>query len=175
MRVVRLEFHQLEQRLEHLRVRHPERHRRLLASLAASGHQTPVIVIATDQPERYLLIDGYRRVKALEHLGRDTVEAVVWSLSEAEALFLDSSMRAGEQATALEEGWLLAEMSERFGYDQEELAWRFDRSTSWVVASDGPGRVAARVGAAAGARRRHRGAGGDEVPGAGGAHEHGRV
>jgi len=37
-----------------------------------------------------------------------------------------------ESATALEEGWLLAEMSERFGYDQEELARRFDRSVSWV-------------------------------------------
>ncbi|EQD68707.1 ParB domain protein, partial [mine drainage metagenome] len=90
-------------------------------------------VIATESARRaYLLIDGYRRVRALEQLGRDTVEAVVWSLSEAEALFLDRSMRAGEQATALEEGWLLAEMSERFGYDQEELARRFDRSTSWV-------------------------------------------
>ena len=129
---MQLEFHQLERRLEHLRAHRPERQQRLLASLAASGQQTPVIVIATDQPERYLLIDGYRRVKALEQLGRDTVEAVVWSLSEADALFLDRSMRAGEQATALEEGWLLAEMSERFGYDQEELARRFDRSVSWV-------------------------------------------
>jgi ParB family chromosome partitioning protein len=129
---MQLEFHQLERRLEHLRAHRPERQQRLLASLAASGQQTPVIVIATDQPERYLLIDGYRRVRALEQLGRDTVEAVVWSLSEAEALFLDRSMRAGEQATALEEGWLLAEMSERFGYDQEELARRFDRSVSWV-------------------------------------------
>lgn len=129
---MQLEFHQLERRLEHLRVHRPERQQRLLASLAASGQQTPVIVIAMDQPERYLLIDGYRRVRALEQLGRDTVAAVVWSLSEAEALFLDRSMRAGEQATALEEGWLLAEMSERFGYDQEELARRFDRSVSWV-------------------------------------------
>jgi ParB family chromosome partitioning protein len=129
---MQLEFHQLERRLEHLRAHRPERQQRLLASLAASGQQTPVIVIATDQPERYLLIDGYRRARALEQLGRDTVEAVVWSLSEADALFLDRSMRAGEQATALEEGWLLAEMSERFGYDQEELGRRFDRSVSWV-------------------------------------------
>ncbi len=129
---MQLEFHQLERRLEHLRVHRPERQQRLLASLAASGQQTPVIVIAAEHPERYLLIDGYRRVRALEQLGRDTVEAVVWSLSEAEALFLDRSMRAGEQATALEEGWLLAEMSERFGYGQEELARRFDRSVSWV-------------------------------------------
>jgi hypothetical protein len=30
------------------------------------------------------------------------------------------------------EGWLLAEMSERSGYGQEELARHFDRSISWV-------------------------------------------
>jgi ParB/RepB/Spo0J family partition protein len=129
---MQLEFHQLERRLEHLRVHRPERHRRLLASLAASGQQTPIIVVASEQPEHYLVIDGYQRIAALSQLGRDTVEAVVWSLSESEALLLDRSMRAGEQATALEEGWLLVELGQRFGYDQEELARRFDRSTSWV-------------------------------------------
>ena len=46
-RAMRLEFHQLERRLEHLRVRRPERQRRLLASLAASGQQTPIVVVAT--------------------------------------------------------------------------------------------------------------------------------
>ena len=100
--------------------------------MMASGQQTPIIVVAAEQPEHYLVIDGYQRVAALEQLGRDTVEAVVWSLSEAEALLLDRSMRGGEQATALEEGWLLVELSQRFGYDQEELARRFDRSTRWV-------------------------------------------
>jgi len=38
----------------------------------------------------------------------------------------------GERETALEEGWLLAELEQRFGYGLEELARRFDRSTSWV-------------------------------------------
>jgi hypothetical protein len=47
---MRLEFHQLERRLEHLRLRRPERHRRLLASLAASGQQTPIMVVAAEQP-----------------------------------------------------------------------------------------------------------------------------
>jgi hypothetical protein len=37
---MRLEFHQLERRLEHLRVRRPERHRRLPASLAASRRRS---------------------------------------------------------------------------------------------------------------------------------------
>ena len=129
---MRLEFHQLERRLEHLRVRRPERQSRLLASLAASGQQTPIVVVAAEQPDRYLVIDGYGRIAALEQLGRDTVEVVVWSLSEVEALLLDRSMRSGDRKTALEEGWLLLELEQRFGYGLEELARRFDRSTSWV-------------------------------------------
>ena len=67
-----LEFHQLDRRWEHLRVREPQRQRRLLASLADIGQQTPIIVVAAGPPDRYLVIDGYKRVAALEQLGRDT-------------------------------------------------------------------------------------------------------
>ena len=130
---MQLEFHQLDRRWEHLRVRHPGRQRRLLASLAESGQQTPIVVIAAaGQPDRYLVIDGYKRISALQQLGRDTVEAVVWPLGEAEALLLDRSLRLTEHETALEQGWLLVELEQRFGYGLEELARRFDRSVSWV-------------------------------------------
>ena len=130
---MRLEFHQLDRRGEHLRVRHPARQRHLLASLAEVGQQTPIVVVAVEgQPDRYLVIDGYKRLAALQQLGRDTVEAVVWPLSEVEALLLDRSLRWSEQETALEQGWLLAELEQRYGYGREELARRFDRSTSWV-------------------------------------------
>jgi len=130
---MRLEFHQLDRRGEHLRVRHPARQRRLLASLATSGQQTPIVVVAVEgRPERYLVIDGYQRIAALQQLGRDTVEALLWPMSEAEALLLDGSLRWAEHQSALEQGWLLAEMEQRFGYGLEELAQRFDRSVSWV-------------------------------------------
>jgi ParB family chromosome partitioning protein len=130
---MQLEFHQLDRRWEHLRVRSPQRQRQLLASLAESGQQTPIVVVAAEgQPARYLVIDGYQRIVALQQLGRDIVEAVAWPLSEAEALLLDRSLRWSEHETALEQGWLLAEMEQRFGYGLEELARRFDRSVSWV-------------------------------------------
>src|SRR5450432_2209451 len=118
---MQLEFHQLDRPWEHLRVRSPQRQRRLLASLAAAG-----------QPDRYLVIDGYKRIAALQQLGRDTVEAVSWPMGEAEALLLDRSLRFSEHETALEQGWLLAEMERRFGYGLDDLARRFDRSVSWV-------------------------------------------
>jgi len=70
---MKLEFHQLDRRWEHLRVRHPQRQRRLLASLAESGQQTPIVVVTAGQPDRYLVIDGYKRIAVLQQLGRDIV------------------------------------------------------------------------------------------------------
>src|ERR1700678_2831344 len=130
---MRLEFHQLDRRWEHLRVRHPARQRRLLASLAESGQQTPIVVVAAEgQPDRFVVIDGYQRITALGQLSRDTVEAAVGPMSEAAAVLLDRSLRLSEHETALEVGWLLAELEQRFGFGLDELARRFDRSVSWV-------------------------------------------
>ena len=130
---MQLEFHQLDRRWEHLRVREPHRQRRLVASLVESGQQTPiVVVISKDDDGRYLVIDGHKRIAALRQLGRDTVEATVWAMSEAEALLLSRSQRMSPQESALEQGWLLSEMERRFGYSLDELARRFDRSVSWV-------------------------------------------
>ena len=130
---MQLEFHQLERRWERLRARHPARQRRLMASLAESGQQTPIVVVAAEgQVDRYVVINGYKRIAALEQLGRDTVEAVVWPMAEAAAVLLDRSLRLSQHETVLEVGWLLAELAQRFGYGLEELARRFDRSVSWV-------------------------------------------
>src|SRR6201993_5607192 len=104
---MQLEFHQLDRRWEHLRVRHPARQRRLLASLAECGQQTPIVVVTAEgQAGRYVVIDGYKRMAALEQLGRDTVEAVVWPMREGAGALVDRSLRLSEHETALEVGWL---------------------------------------------------------------------
>jgi len=100
---MQLEFHQLDRPWEHLRVREPQRQRRLLASLADIGQQTPIVVIvSSDERQRYLVIDGYKRIAALQQLGRDTVEATVWAMSEAEAVLLSRSLRLGPPESSLE-------------------------------------------------------------------------
>src|SRR3989440_11053849 len=104
MATMRLEFHQLDRRHEHLRVRNPQRQRQLLASLAASGQQTPIVVVAVpDHPDRYLVIDGYKRIAALRQLGRDTVEAVGWPMNASQGLVLCRSAHRWEPESALEE------------------------------------------------------------------------
>jgi ParB family transcriptional regulator, chromosome partitioning protein len=130
---MQLEWHQLDRSWEHLRVRDRHRQARLMASLVESGQQSPIVVVRAEGADhRYVVIDGYQRLAALEQLGRDTVEATLWEMSEAEAVLLDRSLRYRRQETALEQGWLLSDLRRRFGYSVEQLGRRFDRGTSWV-------------------------------------------
>jgi len=131
--IVELEFHQLDLRYESLRVHRKDRERRLLASLAEHGQQVSIVVVAiADEPNRFVVIDGYKRIRALRKLGRDTVSATAWDMSETEALILDRSLRTAEGETALEQGWLLSELNRSLEMSLEDLARRFDRSKSWV-------------------------------------------
>jgi ParB/RepB/Spo0J family partition protein len=126
-----LEFHQLDLRYEPLRRRTPEREKRLLASLAQHGQQAPIVVVAAEGGA-HVVVDGYKRVRALKRLKVDTVQATAWGLSEAEALLLERLMRSAEGDGPFEQAWLLRELHQRFALSREELARRFDRSESWV-------------------------------------------
>ena len=125
-----VDLHLLDLRYEALRKRSPSRERLLLASLAEVGQQLPIVVVPV-AGGALVLLDGYKRVRALRRLARDTVRATRWEMEESEALLLERLMRvAGEDA--LEHGWVLAELHERFGLSFDELARRFDKSKSWV-------------------------------------------
>jgi hypothetical protein len=104
-----LEGHQLDLRYERLRTRKPEAERKLLASLADIGQQVPVVVVRAETPERFVLVDGYKRGAgaAPARVGpRGRHVRGSGDLSEAETLVLDRLMRTGKGTTALEQGWL---------------------------------------------------------------------
>jgi ParB/RepB/Spo0J family partition protein len=126
-----LEFHQLDLRYAHLRVRHPARERRLLASLADTGQQMPIVVVAVPDAA-HVVVDGYKRVRGLQRLHRDTVHAVAWAMGEAEALIFRQLLHTEAPDSALEHGWVLRTLHEDHGLSLEHLARRFDRSVSWV-------------------------------------------
>ncbi|HEY5506435.1 MAG TPA: ParB N-terminal domain-containing protein [Coriobacteriia bacterium] len=125
-----LEFHQIDYRYEGLRTRPPRKERQVLASLADHGQLLPVVVVAADVP--FILVDGYKRVRALQRLAHDTVRATVWAIDEAEAVILEQVMRAADPAGPLAQGWMLDELRTRFGLSLEELGRRLDKTPSWV-------------------------------------------
>ena len=88
-KVMQIEFHQLELRYEGLRRTSPEVEKRLLASVASAGQQSTVVVVRAEQSQRYILIDGYKRVRVLRRLGQDTVRASLWEIQELDALIVN--------------------------------------------------------------------------------------
>ena len=127
-----VEMSRLTLRYARLRIDDPVRQGRLIGSLQRHGQQMPVVVVPAGDGARYVLIDGYARVAALRSLARDLVDAVVLELTEAEALVLEHRLDRTRRRTALEEGWLIAELVDGHGLEQHDIAQRFGRSSSWV-------------------------------------------
>ena len=127
-----VEMSRLTLRYARLRIDDPVRQGRLIGSLQRHGQQMPVVVVPAGDGTRYVLIDGYARVAALRSLARDLVDAVVLDLTEAEALVLEHRLDRTRRRTALEEGWLIAELVDGHGLEQHDIAQRFGRSSSWV-------------------------------------------
>lgn len=125
--MLELETCHLIPRYSGLRVLDPGRVSRLAASLVRDGQRSPVLVV-----EGGVLVDGYHRVAALRELGRDLVKAVELQVTEAEALVLAWRLERGRRKSALEEGWLLAELVETHGHSASELAAQMHRTRSWV-------------------------------------------
>jgi ParB family transcriptional regulator, chromosome partitioning protein len=127
---VEIEIRLLDRAYAHLRIREPPALARLMASLANDGQPSPVLVVEREAG-RYVLIDGDDRIEALVRLGRETVTALVLGLTEPEALSYCYRMQGEGRRSALEEGWLVAELQEH-GWAPSQISTVLGRSTSWV-------------------------------------------
>jgi ParB family transcriptional regulator, chromosome partitioning protein len=127
---IRVECRALRLVYAHLRVRDPPAEARLCASMAEAGQTSPVIVVH-DVEGCPVLIDGYRRVRALVRLGRDMATAVAMGLSEADALVYSHRQETSRRRSIVEEGWLLRELQGQ-GLTLSALGQSLGRTPSWV-------------------------------------------
>lgn len=138
MNTIEVAHEALEMRHERLRVRDPRGEKNLLSSLSEVGQQSPVIVVkdseavVEDGRDRYVVIDGHKRVRALKKLKSDVVRVAVWTMSSAEALALNYRMSASGAQHALEEGWLIEELHRGQRWAMSEIGKKLLRSVSWV-------------------------------------------
>ena len=130
-----IDLHQLDRPYAGLRIRDPRQSARWLASLSQGDPDDAlgaVLVVPAKAPDRFVLIDGYARVSALERLGRDTTPALVLPMRACEALLVALQLETQGRRSALEEGWLLQQVQQETGLPLAALAQRFGRSVSWV-------------------------------------------
>jgi ParB/RepB/Spo0J family partition protein len=127
-----IEHHCLQMPYAHLRVDHPKSLAKLMVSMEHYGQLVPVIVVTASPPHQWVLIDGYQRVNALKRLGKDTVEAEVWSCSLTDALLMLLKSWGARSSGILEEALLLHELYKQHSLSQQVLARRVGRDQSWV-------------------------------------------
>jgi len=132
MKIVEVDIDSLDLRYAKLRARRPAEEKRLMASVEEAGQQSPVIVVAAEEPGRWVLIEGRKRVRALKRLKVEAVNAVVWELAPAQALVAAYQLQDGSGWNALEEGWLVWELVRGAGLSLGEVGRRLERSKAWV-------------------------------------------
>jgi ParB family transcriptional regulator, chromosome partitioning protein len=125
-----IELASLVLRYAHTRIPKPKQLRMLSGSMERYGQITPVMCVL--EGTHPVLIDGYLRVEALKLMGKDTLKASVWESDEREALLQLLGRTQERQWEALEQAWIIRELSGRFGYTQREIARSIGHDTSWV-------------------------------------------
>jgi ParB family transcriptional regulator, chromosome partitioning protein len=125
-----LDLHQLELRYAAARLVEPRAVERLARSIDQHGQLMPCIGVA--EGERVVLIDGYRRVAALQRLARDRALVERWSCTLAEGLIRVLCRSQARAFAAIEEALLIRELIDGFALTQNALARRCGRDVSWV-------------------------------------------
>ncbi len=132
-----LDLHLLELRFASSRLVEPRAVERIAHSIERCGQIVPCIVVAASgdsraDGERFVLIDGYRRVAALHRVGRDTASVEQWGCDVTEALLGLLARTQDRPLASLEEALLVRELMQGMGLSQHDLARRCGRDVSWV-------------------------------------------
>lgn len=130
--LVELEICQLDLKHAALRIADPQSVARLALALEAHGQGAPVVVVEPQSGSRPVVIDGFVRIGALRRLRVDTVWALMLPLGEQEALTWCYRQQQGRRPTALEEGWLVAQLHLVLEQSLALVAAGLERSTSWA-------------------------------------------
>ena len=125
------DLHQLDCCFSALRIQQSGVINRLARSIEQNGQLVPLVAVA-EQPDHWVLIDGYQRIAALRRLSRDTVRIELWDCPLSQALLIVLVRVQARSWEAIEEGAMLRELTTRFNLSQRELARQTGRDVSWI-------------------------------------------
>lgn len=128
-----IELHQLDRKYEGLRLRASAAEARLMTSIAQQGQLSPIIVIPhSETTHRYVVVDGFKRIRAITKLKQDVVQAMVWDQEEAQALVTLHHFNRSPNRSAFEDGWCIKALRDEHGLTLDDIARRLGRSKSWA-------------------------------------------
>jgi len=125
-----VDFHLLDLRYSHTRIKIPKTLVALQSSILAYGQIVPALAIA--EKGTYILIDGYMRLAALKGCGHDCIKIQLMDAGESDALFTLLVKNNDRKLEIIEQAALIQELYNRFSYSFPEIANHLGRDKSWV-------------------------------------------
>jgi len=106
----------------------------LAESIDSEGQYKPIIIQLIRGKEKYPVIDGECRVRAMRLLNRKQIKAEAWDVTDGEAAYyaMRLNIMHGRRLEPIEEALHLKKMMDEYGFSQEDLAREFKRSQAWV-------------------------------------------
>ena len=126
----KVDIHLLDLRYSHTRIINDKILATLTNSIQAYGQIVPAL--AVPEQNRYILIDGYKRLIALKACGHDRITIQIVGIEESTSLFLLLAQNNERKLEAIEQAALIQELHSRFAFSFSEIGLRLGRSKSWV-------------------------------------------
>jgi len=125
-----MDIHLLDLRYSHTRIKNDKILVTLTNSIQAYGQIVPALVVS--EQDRYILIDGYKRLAALKDCGHDCITIQIMDTEESASLFLLLAQNNECKLESIEQAGLIQELHGRFTFSFSEIAARLGKSKSWV-------------------------------------------
>ena len=127
-----IDLHRLDLRFASTRIANVAAVRHLTESIHECGQLVPCIAAGAAEGGALVLIDGYRRVSALQRVGADTALVQCWPCPVGQAITQVLVQSCSRTFDPIEEALLLRELIDAHGLSQREAARQCARDVSWV-------------------------------------------
>lgn len=129
----RLALAEVDRRFASLRLTAPDVLRRLRASIEREGIRHPVLVSSAVEAQRWVLLDGFKRVRVAEELAFASVwvQAVAFDAAQSKAAILHAN-QAQQGLSDVEEAWIVRALCREHGLRQAAVGKLLGRDKSWV-------------------------------------------
>jgi len=129
----RLALAEIDRRYGALRLAAPQLLRQLRGSVQREGIRHPVVVSCAVEGQRWVLLDGFKRVRVAEELGLKELWAQVVQLdaTQAKAAILKCN-QARPGLCEIEEAWIVRSLIREQGLRQVQVGELLGRNKSWV-------------------------------------------
>ena len=129
--MVEIEMHQISRKYESYRLKNEYAERRLLSSIAENGIMESLICTSRSI-DKYILLDGYKRLRCLTRLNIHLVPVHLLGSNEQDGIIELIRISNSKSLQTLEESGFVDELHRRFGMTVSGIAERLDVSPAWV-------------------------------------------